>query len=433
MAAIDWDNKTISLDVCSILFPGVTVIPPESVRNRSVEVDFDTRTITIYVERQLDYNPFSMGTIEISVARTWRDVFCAIRSSGGIANISSIVGYINYYRLSGYTCGTQIMPPVDGLEWNDKLANAGIIHSRSMAENGFFSHTGLLGDDVADRVFAQGYDYAVVGENIAYGYEQIITAMQGWMNSPGHCLNIMNSEFTQVGVGVVDADDGTKYWTMVLARPAYELPEYEEPTECCVPGSVWWLRGSREDGLTGVYTLDDFPTLFVTYPAFCQWVMTAIRSYGPEESTYLLIEHTGSGGVVGSHSIDQNNVVPGMGLRQLDYYEVGEPQLVEIEACKTTYCTCCITGGKVIYDFWNIVRVELADGEIVWARKSDHVYWDEGDWVFMVKNTVCEDIDNDTDSCRKACEIEYYEGVGLPDDDETKYMIVPLKVGNHGA
>jgi len=37
--------------------------------------------------------------------------------------------------------------------------------------------------------------------------------MQGWMNSPGHRANILNSSFTQLGVGVATDSNGRIYWT----------------------------------------------------------------------------------------------------------------------------------------------------------------------------------------------------------------------------
>ena len=44
--------------------------------------------------------------------------------------------------------------------------------------------------------------------------------MRGWMNSPGHRAKILNGRFTEIGIGLATSADGTRYWTMVLARPA---------------------------------------------------------------------------------------------------------------------------------------------------------------------------------------------------------------------
>ena len=51
------------------------------------------------------------------------------------------------------------------------------------------------------------------GENLAYGYGNATSVMDGWMNSPTHRENIMWPEFTKLAVAVYVADDGTYYWT----------------------------------------------------------------------------------------------------------------------------------------------------------------------------------------------------------------------------
>ena len=43
--------------------------------------------------------------------------------------------------------------------------------------------------------------------------------MAAWMNSPGHRANILNGTFTQIGIGLAYAADGTPYWAMELGRP----------------------------------------------------------------------------------------------------------------------------------------------------------------------------------------------------------------------
>ena len=88
-----------------------------------------------------------------------------------------------------------------------------------MVTNNFFDHGGSNGSTLGSRVAATGYVASALGENIAAGYGTVTNVMTGWMNSPGHCANIMNPAFTQIGVacikGVVDEplrrllDDGS--------------------------------------------------------------------------------------------------------------------------------------------------------------------------------------------------------------------------------
>ncbi|AFZ34162.1 SCP-like extracellular [Stanieria cyanosphaera PCC 7437] len=110
------------------------------------------------------------------------------------------------------------------LKLNSKLVNAAQNHSKNMAEDDFFSHTGEDGSSVSDRVQDAGYQYSRVGENIAAGQKTAEQVVQGWMNSPGHRANILNSNFTEIGIGYeyLENDTGSVnynyYWTQVFGN-----------------------------------------------------------------------------------------------------------------------------------------------------------------------------------------------------------------------
>jgi uncharacterized protein YkwD len=57
-----------------------------------------------------------------------------------------------------------------------------------------------------------------VGENIGMGYINATAVMNGWMNSPGHRQNILNSNYTELGVGLVQGQGGL-YWVQVFGKP----------------------------------------------------------------------------------------------------------------------------------------------------------------------------------------------------------------------
>jgi uncharacterized protein YkwD len=114
------------------------------------------------------------------------------------------------------------MPAVAQLSWSCQLQNAAQAHSSDMAKNNFFSHTGSDGLSVSDRVTASGYSWRSVGENIAAGQTTITRVMTGWLDSPGHCRNIMSSSFTEFGSALVTntVSDYSLYWTQVFASPS---------------------------------------------------------------------------------------------------------------------------------------------------------------------------------------------------------------------
>ncbi|HEX4374518.1 MAG TPA: CAP domain-containing protein [Puia sp.] len=115
---------------------------------------------------------------------------------------------VNAARAKGCTCGTTVMPPVKPLTWNTILAQVALAHSVDMDENNYFSHTGLDGSSPGDRITAAGYIWNSYGENIAEGFSDEQSVMNAWLQSEGHCLNIMNAGFKEMGSG----KDGT-YWT----------------------------------------------------------------------------------------------------------------------------------------------------------------------------------------------------------------------------
>lgn len=97
---------------------------------------------------------------------------------------------------------------------NAKLSQAAETHSQNMANLDFFSHTGQDGSSVSDRAIAAGYDSSFVGENIAVGHSTPTEVVQGWINSDGHRANLLNTNYTQLGVGYVFLanDTGSQNW-----------------------------------------------------------------------------------------------------------------------------------------------------------------------------------------------------------------------------
>ena len=133
------------------------------------------------------------------------------------------IARINQVRPSGANSGVDgVFGAAAPLTWNDKLTVAAEGHSQDMAAKDYFSHTSADGRTLADRVNATGYAWSSLGENIAAGYPGVKSVMDGWIASPGHCANLMNAGFAEVGVVCVPGvagDTFPTYWTMDLGRP----------------------------------------------------------------------------------------------------------------------------------------------------------------------------------------------------------------------
>lgn len=82
-----------------------------------------------------------------------------------------------------------------------KIARA---HAQDMLVRGYFSHYTPEGLSPFDRMSQAGIQYSAAGENLAFS-PNVMLAMQGLMNSPGHRANILSKDFGRVGIGVIDA------------------------------------------------------------------------------------------------------------------------------------------------------------------------------------------------------------------------------------
>ena len=99
------------------------------------------------------------------------------------------------------------------LTMNANLNKTATLKSQDMAKLNYFSHTSPTYGSPFDMMKKYGISYRTAGENIAMGQTTPEQVMQGWMNSSGHRANILNSSFTQLGVGVAKNSNGQLYWT----------------------------------------------------------------------------------------------------------------------------------------------------------------------------------------------------------------------------
>ena len=99
------------------------------------------------------------------------------------------------------------------------LMNSAQAHAADQAAVSRMSHAGTDGSDLAARLDRVAYRYSAWGENVAAGYGDAGGVINGWMNSSGHRANILNRNFTQIGIGLAYSATGVPYWTMDLARP----------------------------------------------------------------------------------------------------------------------------------------------------------------------------------------------------------------------
>lgn len=103
------------------------------------------------------------------------------------------------------------------LHFNTKLSEAAEAKIDDMFANQYFEHESPDGKSPADIISATGYDYIVVGENLALGnFKNDEVLVQAWMDSPGHRANILNGKFLEIGVAVRKGEfEGKTVWLAV--------------------------------------------------------------------------------------------------------------------------------------------------------------------------------------------------------------------------
>ncbi|MBI3822456.1 MAG: CAP domain-containing protein [Planctomycetes bacterium] len=109
------------------------------------------------------------------------------------------------------------LPPLKLSLALSKIARA---HSQNMARQGKLDHT-LDEKTPFDRLKAAGYKYLKAGENIG-GHQEggnMQMIMTAWMESDGHRANILNPDYTEIGIGIAEDKDGNLYYTQVFAKP----------------------------------------------------------------------------------------------------------------------------------------------------------------------------------------------------------------------
>jgi uncharacterized protein YkwD len=132
-----------------------------------------------------------------------------------------VLALVNQARSNGRHCGGAAFAVAPPLQLNLILNQAAQLHAEDMAHHKQMTHAGSDGSTPAQRITRQGYRWSAVGENVAAGAGSADEVVSGWLQSPGHCANIMNPAFTEMGVSfaVNQHDEYVVYWAQSFARP----------------------------------------------------------------------------------------------------------------------------------------------------------------------------------------------------------------------
>lgn len=105
------------------------------------------------------------------------------------------------------------------LTLSQELTNIATIKAKDMRDNNYFSHNSPTYGSPFDMLQHFGIHYSYAGENIASGQQTPEQVMTDWLNSSGHRANILNKNYTQLGVGYVEGGNYGNEWVQLFLKP----------------------------------------------------------------------------------------------------------------------------------------------------------------------------------------------------------------------
>ena len=188
---------------------GATSSPVAGATSPSFTTPALTATTSYWVRVSNPFGAASSSTATVTV----------IADTSNPSAEDQVLVLVNQRRAAGATCGGTAYPPAGPLTMNANLQLAARLHSQDMATQNYFSHTSLDGRTFDQRIRNAGYSGSFpLGENLAAGVSNPQSLVDGWMNSPGHCANIMNGAYRSTGVGYAFSSSSTyrHYWTQTF-------------------------------------------------------------------------------------------------------------------------------------------------------------------------------------------------------------------------
>lgn len=184
-------------------------------------------------EFEANFKNFASSTLA-SLSSAKEEIFTASPLIGGgdykdsKLSISGVILYTNQSR-----AGNGNLKP---LKENDKLNKAAKAKLDDMFNGQYFEHESPSGIGPSDLAKTAGYQYIIIGENLALGnFKDDADLVTAWMNSPGHRANILKENYEEIGVAVGQGIyEGRKTWMAVQ--------EFGKPRSSC-PSIDFSLKG----------------------------------------------------------------------------------------------------------------------------------------------------------------------------------------------
>ena len=147
-----------------------------------------------------------------------------VLSCGAAPSAEAAMRRLNEIRMRGAACRAGTTSTAAPITWSESLAAAAKVQAGEMARLHRMGHLDSQNRGLADRLHAMGYRYSLAVENVGVGYASLEEVVDAWLESEGHCENLMNAGVLEFGLacidaGAADAPAERRYWTLVLGAP----------------------------------------------------------------------------------------------------------------------------------------------------------------------------------------------------------------------
>lgn len=149
------------------------------------------------------------------------------------------------------------------LKENSLLTQAAYSKAEDMLINQYFSHFGPDGKGLADWLKYVGYNYIVAGENLAMGFSSSEDVVNGWTKSQTHYANMVDPEFSEIGVGMSSGDYNDKDTTFVAQyfgaqNKFVKASSDNSSTRNSIEGNSY-IASKNEEAVNGYNAIDSTP------------------------------------------------------------------------------------------------------------------------------------------------------------------------------
>lgn len=199
---------SFSIAVGAVLIFGVPAIQEKItfLQNKGEQLIYDGKEFVSNNEGEVAHLPEPLRVIKEELSKTEKE---------SPLTVSGIVIATNEARMQNG------LPPLVG---NTVLNTSAQVKAQDMLDLQYFEHDSPSGAGVQDLADNTGYEYIIIGENLALGnFYDNTDVVTVWMNSPGHRANILNTRYTEIGIGIVKGIyEGKNVW---LAVQHFGLPK----------------------------------------------------------------------------------------------------------------------------------------------------------------------------------------------------------------